>query len=128
MLGLKNFVIIIVVNSLAEKPTNHFDKASTVRVAARNTIYQDTTGNPHARSDIQKQAYSSELVTTIRQAYGITGTNYNTHNPFVNGRLVDLDNEVLRGTEIVLIKNGLNILHATIAANKHRILPERTGN
>ena len=130
MFGLRNVVIVIVVNSLVEgkKPTNHFDKATGIRVAARNSIYQDTIGNQHARSDIQKQAYDPEQVTTVRQAYGITGTNFNTHSPYINGQPINLDDEVVRNTEITIIKNGLSVRHATIAANRHRILPERTGN
>jgi len=128
--GLRNVVIVIVVNSLAEgkKPTDHFEKAATVRIAARNTIYQDTIGNQHARSDIQKQAYDPGQVTNVRQAYGITGTNYFTHTPYINGRLVNLDDKVLNNTEVMLVKNELNVARATVAANKHRILPERTGN
>ena len=130
MFGLTDYVIVIVVNALVEgkKPTNHFDKAATIRIAALNSIYQDTIGNQHARSDIQKQAYPSSEVKNIRKAYGLTGTNYETHSPFINGHRVELDDEVTRNAEIVLIKNGLSVPAATIAANRHRIIPERTGN
>jgi hypothetical protein len=119
-----------VVNALVEgkKPTNHFDKAATIRIAALNSIYQDTIGNQHARSDIQKQAYLSDDVKTIRDAYGLTGTNYETHSPFINGHRVELDDKIVKNTEITLIKHGLSVKEATIAANRHRIIPERTGN
>jgi hypothetical protein len=128
--GLTDYVIVIVVNALVEgrKPTNHFDKAATIRIAALNSIYQDTIGNQHARSDIQKQAYPSSDVKTIRNAYGLTGTNYETHSPFINGLRVELDDEIVKNTEIVLVKHGLNVKAATMAANRHRIIPDRTGN
>lgn len=129
MFGLTDYVIVIVINALNsedKKPTNFFDNASTIRVAARNTIYRDTIGNQHARSDIQKQAYLSERVPTIREAYGLTGTRYGTHTPYINGKPVSLDENVIPRTEVVLIKNDLHTSQALKTAGMHRIIPMRT--
>lgn len=131
MLGLNDFVIVTVVNALVpedKKPTNYFDEFATVRIAMLRTIHRDTIGNQHIRSDIQKQAYPSEQVKTVRQAYGLTDTDFTTHTPFRNGKLIELDSEVCKNTEIVLVKNGLNLREAIIVANVHRVLPERTGS
>lgn len=131
MLGLTDFVIVTVVNALNaedKKPTDYFDEFATVRIAMHRTINRDTKGNQYVRSDIQKQAYRSEQVENVRQAYGLTGTNFTTHTPFRNGKEIELDSEVCKNTEIVLVKNGLNVREAIVASNVHRVLPERTGS
>lgn len=131
MLGLTNYVIIIVVNALADlekRPTNWFDQVPSIRLAALRSIYADTKGNPQARSDIQKQAYPFDQVENIRSAYGLTGTKYGTHTPYRNGVQLSLDDSVRRFDEIVLIRNELNVVQALKAAQVHRILPERRGS
>jgi len=129
--GLTDFVIVTVVNALEEenkKPTNHFDVASTIAVAAQNTVHQDTTGNPHRRSNIQKQAYPSSSIPTIREAYGFTGTNFNTHIPYINGIQKTISDIVRPRSEIVLIRNDIVAKEAILRANRHRIIPDRTGS
>lgn len=131
MYGITDFVIVIVVNNLddsSKKPTNGFDRYDTVRIAALRSIYADTIGNQHNRSDIQKQAYPASSVQTVRQAYGITGTNYDTHVAYRNGKLLALDDEVINYDEITLIHNDLNTNVAFRTAQVHRILPERKGS
>tara|TARA_R100001244_G_scaffold25113_2_gene25362 strand:+ start:26741 stop:27136 length:396 start_codon:yes stop_codon:yes gene_type:complete len=131
MLGLNDFVIIIVVNALSDdekRPTDFRDQTATVRLASIKTMSQDTIGNVHERSNIQKQAYPSESVKTIKQAYGITGTNFETHTPFRNGKQLQLNDGVSKNQEITLIRNGLNTKYAIITANVHRVIPERTGS
>lgn len=130
MFGLTDFVIVIVVNAVDsnKKTTNHFDIVSTTLIAAENSIQQDTTGNPHRRSDIQKQAFPSDSITTIRQAYGFTGTNFNTHMPYVNGKLKSLSDVVRAQSEVVLIKNGIVPREAFVRITQHRIIPDRTGS
>jgi hypothetical protein len=130
MFGLNDYVIVTVVNALAadeKKPTNHFDVASDVRTAALNSI-QATTGNQHSRTNIQKQAYKPSRVTTVRQAYGLTGTRYATHLPYRNGKLIDLDDAVLKNSEIMLIREGLSVRHAVQTASCHRVIPNRLGS
>lgn len=129
MLGLNNYVIVVVINALSEnkKPTNYFDTSPNVMVAAQNSIYA-SMGNQHAKTDIQKQAYTPDQVQSIRQAYGITSTKFETHSPFINGQRMSLDGKVVNGTEVVLIKNGLNVKEALKLVNKHRIMPERTSS
>jgi len=129
MLGLNNYVIVVVVNALSvdKKPTDFFDKATTTMNAALNSI-QASIGNPHAKSNIQKQAYPLGLVKTIREAYGITSTNFSTHTPYINGKRMDI-NSIIRGpAEILLIKNNLNPKEAIIAASGHRALPMRSNS
>lgn len=131
MLGLTNYVIVIVVNALDaddKKPTDWFDQLPTVRLAALRSIYTDTTGNQHARSDIQKQAYPFDQVSTVRQAFGLTGTRYGTHLPYRNGVQLSLDSAVNRKDEIVLVKVGLDLDRAFKAVQVNRILPERRGS
>lgn len=131
MPSLNDFIIVTVVNALSadnKKETNYFTTSVTVREAALKTIYKDSIGNQHAKSDIQKQAYPSSLITTVRQAYGLTGTDFTTHTPYVNGRQINLDDKVYKKTEIMLVKNTLNLVEAIKAASIHRILPERTGS
>jgi len=131
MFGLNDYVIVTVVNNLAaseKKQTNHFDVASTIGVAALNTIHRDTTGTPHQRSNIQKQAYNPSRVSTVRQAFGLTSTSFSTHLPYKNGRLIGFDDPVLRNSEIMLIRRGLNVKHAVQTASCHRIIPERDGS
>ena len=131
MLGLTNYVIVIVVNQLAnseKKHTNWFDQVPTVRLAALRSIYTDTTGNQHTRSNIQKQVYPFNQVATVRQAYGLTGTRYGTHTPYRNGVQITLDDVVSRRDEIILIRDGLSVEAALKAAQIHRILPDRRGS
>jgi hypothetical protein len=125
MPGINNYIIVTVVNALNEKPTNFFDTASTISVAALNSIKAGTTGNYHAKSDIQKQAYNPEMVKTIRAAYGITGTSFNTHTPYVNGKQIALDRAIPPNTEIVLIKNDITPRAALISASRHSLIPGR---
>lgn len=142
MFGLNDYVIVTVVNALSverpsnddpsdptpvKKPTSHFDVASTIHIAALNSI-QDTTGNQHRRSNIQKQAYKSSRVPTVRQAYGLTGTSFATHLPYKNGKLITLDDAVLKNSEIMLIHRKLNVKHAVQTASCHRVIPERFGS
>ena len=128
MLGLNNYVIVIVVNALAGgKKTNFFDSSSTIRGAALNSI-QATTGNAHAKSNIQKQAYPLKSVKTIKDAYGLTGTNFTTHSPYINSKLMDISGVISGSVEIILIKNGLNPREAISAASKHQILPMKTNS
>ena len=142
MFGINDYVVVIVVNALStekppgddpddptpiKKPTDHFSVASDIRTAALNSIHQ-TVGNQHSRTNIQKQAYESSRVPTVRQAYGLTGTRYATHLPYKNGRLITLDDKVLRNSEIMLIHKKLNVKHAVQTASRHRILPERLGS
>lgn len=126
MLGLNDYIIVIVVNAIGpnKKPTNYFDTTSNIMTAALNSI-QDSMGNQHARTNIQKQAFPSDLVTSIRGAFGITGTNFNTHSPYVNGQRMSLDANLINKTEVVLIKNDLNVREALLAASRHQILPSR---
>lgn len=126
MYGLKNFVIVVVVNGFNQKPTNFFDRATTISVAALNSIKAGTTGNIHARSDVQKQAYPSELVKSVRSAYGLTGTNFDTHTPYISGKKVSLDQALLPETEIFLIKNDLVPSEAIKLAGVHSVIPSRT--
>ena len=131
MIGLNDFVIVIVVNALADsekRSTNFFDTTASIRLAAIKTMSEDTIGNAHARSDIQKQVFTSSSVKNVRQAYGFTGTNYATHSAYRNGKQLQLDDKVCKNEEIILIKNSLDVRHAIITAGTHRILPERTGS
>jgi len=87
MLGLTDYVVVIVVNAALnenKKPTDFFTTANTTMVSATNSVFQ-SMGNQHARTNIQKQAYPSDRVKNVRQAYGLTGTNFNTHTPYING-------------------------------------------
>lgn len=131
MLGLTNFIIVIVVNSIdsdKKKFTNFFDQVPSMRLAAYKTIYTDTRGNHHQRSDIQKQAYSSDKIKNVHQVYGLTGTNFTTHTAYKNGKQLSLDDPVNRSDEILLVKNELDLVRAMKVANVHRILPERLGS
>lgn len=131
MLGLNDFVIVVVVNAISEankRPADFFSQTATITLAAIKTMSQDTVGNPHARSDIQKQAYPSSFVKNVRQAFGATGTNFETHTAYRNGKQLQLDDKVCKNQEIILVKNGLNVRHAIITGNVHRVLPERTGS
>ena len=128
--GLNSYIIVTVVNaikSVNKKPTNFFDKASTIMNAALNSI-QASMGNQHDKTNIQKQAYPPDFVRTIRAAYGITGTNFDTHTPYINGKRVGLDGALLNGTEIILIKNELDHREALIIAGKHQVLPMKTNS
>lgn len=127
MLGLNNYVIVIVINALStnKKPTNYFTTTKNTVVAALNSI-SDSMGNQHARTNIQKQAFTPSQVSSVRAAFGITGTNFGTHSAYINGKKMNLNSTVVNKTEIVLIKNGLNVKEALKIANKHRIIPERT--
>ena len=131
MFGLNSFVVVIVINSLSnsdKKDTNFFDKTATVNLAAIKTMSEDTVGNVHAKSDIQKQAYDPALIKTVKQAYGLTGTNFNTHTAYRNGKRLTLGDMVYKNQEIKLIKNSLKLNEAMITSEVHRILPERTGS
>ena len=128
MLGINTYVIVIVVNALTEKkPTNYFDTFPNIRTAAMNSI-QASMGNQHSKTNIQKQAYPPEQVKSIRAAFGITGTNFGTHSPYINGKRMSLDSVLVNKTEVVLVKNGLDVAEALVIAGKHRILPERTNS
>jgi hypothetical protein len=129
MASINSYVIVTVVNAIGadKKPTNFFDKASNIMTAALNSI-QASMGNQHAKTNIQKQAYPPDFVKTIRSAYGITGTNFGTHSPYINGKRMSLDGVLMNGTEIVLIKNGLNVREALVAASQHQVLPTRTNS
>lgn len=127
MFGLTDYVVVIVVNNLStedKRRTNYFD-AGNIRVAT-NCALRDTLGNVHAKSDIQKQAYNYQQVTNVRMAFGITGTNFNTHTAYRAGKAISLNNSVCRKDEIILVRNGLDVNVAIQAANRFRILPERT--
>ncbi len=129
MLGLNNYVIVIVVNAIFDsdkKPTDFF-KATTAMVAATNSI-QQATGNVHNRSNIQKQAYIYSKVPNVRAAYGLTGTNFDTHSPFINGKEVSKDATLARNVEIILINNNIQLNLALDAANVHKIIPSRTSS
>lgn len=131
MLGLTDYVVVIVVNAIDsddKKSANYFDRTSDIRTAALRSIYTDTVGNQHARSNIQKQAYTSDKVGIVRQAYGLTGTRYSTHSPFRAGKAISLDSTVNKFDEILLIKNRLDVEEAYKTAGVHRIIPERNGS
>ena len=131
MLGLTNYVIVIVINALDDyekKQTDWFNQVPTIRLAALRSIYSDTIGNQHIRSDIQKQAYNFDSVKTIRQAYGITGTKFDTHTPFKNGVQLSIDDNVKRKDEIVLIRNNLDVIRALKMTQNHRLLPDHLGS
>jgi hypothetical protein len=128
--GLTDYVIVIVVNQVfspAKRPTNYFDETASISIAAQKGI-RETRGNYHAKTDIQKQAYHYSKVTTIRQAFGITGTKFDTHTPYRNGKQLSLDDTVNRRDEIMLIQNDLPSHVAVPKAGVHRILPERSGS
>jgi hypothetical protein len=129
VLGLNNYVIVIVVNAIFDsnkKPTDFF-KATTAMVAATNSV-QQATGNVHNRSNIQKQAYIYSEVPNVRAAYGLTGTNFDTHSPFINGKEVSKDATLARNVEIILINNDIQLNLALDAANVHKIIPSRTSS
>lgn len=126
MLGLNNYVVVIVINALVNKPTNFFDGATTISVAAFNSVKAGTTGNYHAKSDIQKQAYDANQVKNVRTAFGITGTNFGTHTPYINGKQVSLEQDIVPRTEIVLIENSIAVDAALQSVTRHSILPSRT--
>ena len=125
MLGVNNYVIVVVINSLNGKPTDYFSQASTLSVAAFNSIKSGTTGDYHSRSDIQKQAYDPEMVKSVRGAFGITGTKFETHTPYISGQQVSLDQSITKNTEIVLINNNLAVKTALEFASRHAIIPWR---
>lgn len=130
MYGLTDYVIIIVVNQVfspLKRPTNYFDTTTDNRLAAEKGI-KETIGNYHARSDIQKQAYHYSKISSIRQAYGITGTKYDTHTPYRNGKQLTLDDKVNRKDEIILVRNDLPVHVVTPKAGVHRIIPDRVGS
>ena len=89
MVSINDCVTVIVVNALSanKKPTNCFDNSTTIMNAALNSI-QASMGNQHARTNIQKQAYPLASVGTIRAAFGITGTSFSTHTPYINGQRI----------------------------------------
>src|SRR5690348_7238637 len=91
MVGVNDFVVVVVVNDAPPRAPATNDN---VRIAALNTIERDTRGNPHRRSAIQKQAYPAATCQTVRQAFGLTGTDWRTHRPFQNGKLLGLDDAV----------------------------------
>lgn len=131
MLGLTDFVIVIVINAIdsdEKRSTNFFEQVPSIKLATRRIIYTDTRGNPHRRSNIQKQAYPSDKIQNVHQAYGLTGTNFTTHTPYKNGKQLSLNDNVNRFDEIILIKNGLDTSRAMKTVNVHRILPERLGS
>jgi len=131
MFGLTDYVIVIVVNALKhedKKPTNYFDRTAMVWIAALRTIYTDIIGNQHRRSTIQKQAYPSSSVKTVKQAYGLTGTKFDTYTPYRNGRPISIDSKVNKFDEIILIKDGLDIDEAIKTANIYRVIPDRKGS
>lgn len=127
MFGLTDFVIVIVVNNLladSKRPTTYF-QSGNIRVAANNAI-RDTLGNPHARSDIQKQAYHYLDVPDIKAAFGLTGTNFMTHTAYRGNLALAPDDAVNRKDQIVIIRDDLDLNVAIQAANRFKILPERT--
>jgi len=131
MLGINNFVIVVVVNALSaedKKDNNFFDKFKTVRLAALRTINRDIQGNYHSRSDIQKQAYIPDRLKTVKDAYALTGTKFDTHSAWRNGKLLALSDSVSSNDEIILIKDGLDVSQAIKEASRHRILPDRKGS
>lgn len=130
MYGLTDFVMITVINDLFNNPknTNYFSNHATVRISMLRTINKDVVGNQHKRSDIQKQAYLPDQVKIVRQAYGLAGLNYSTHNAYRNGAQLSLDDEVLPSDEIMLIAQSLPIELVFPYGNIHRILPDRIGS
>lgn len=124
MLGINDFIIVSVVSNQSAKSSS----THNVRVDALNTIEKETTGNSHKRSVVQKQAYPAELCVTVRQAYGLTGTNYATHSAFLNGKPIDLDDTVSKNSEITLVQNDHTLQQAIPTIATHRILPRRTGS
>lgn len=129
MFGLTNYVIVIVVNNLSvedKRRSNYFD-VGNIRVAT-NCALQDTIGNPHAKSDIQKQAYNYLNVPDVKSAFGLTGTNFTSHSAYRAGKILNLNDLVNRKDEIVIIRNGLDVNLALQTANRFRILPERYCN
>jgi len=127
MPSLNDVVVVIVVNaiSIGKKQTNYFDTSVNTITSASNSI-QDSMGNQHARTNIQKQAYSSTVVKTIKGAYGITGTDFTTHSAYVNGKLMNVSSSLTNGSEVVLIKNDLNPREALLSASRHQLLPMKT--
>ena len=131
MHGLTNFVIIIVINALNhedKRPTNYFDTTKTLSIATNKILRDETTGNPHSRSNIQKQAYLASQVKTVRQAYGLVGVDWTNYSAYRNNKLITLNDIIRNKDEIIIIKNGLSTREAFLIANEHRILPERTGS
>lgn len=128
-LGINDYVVVIVINAIStgKKSTNYFDRTTTMLSAARRAI-QESMGNQHANTDIQKQAYPFDQAKTVRSAFGLTGTNFGTHKPYINGRQVLLNSPLVKGAEIVLVKNGLDVAEALEIANNHKILPQRTNS
>ncbi len=124
MLGINNYIIITVVNALIDTTKAYFDKASTIKRAAYNSMY-DSIGNQHNKEIIQKQAFPVSLVPDVKTAYGITSTKFETHTAYFNGRVLDISSSLKNKTEIILINNNINVEHATILASKQPIMPSR---
>lgn len=131
MFGLTDYVILVVVRSvltLDKKPTDFFSQYKTVRIAAERTINADIPGNQHAREDIQKQAYPSELITQVKQAYGLAGVPYSQYTAFRSNNKLRLSDQVNNGDEILLVSNALLTVtgqYVADAVGRHKILPDR---